>query len=227
MGEAFYIAGEAFYVAGYAFCIAGYVFVSLPLSFGTHFINYNLVSSVRIFLQKNQNIPYKQSANFLQPDLLSGYTFTVLLNQYTMLTVLVADNSARVLERLKGMLESFNKVKIVGSATNGRDALAMLRFYKPDLAIVDLMMPGLNGFEILSKIRKTDKGLIFILQAFYSTSFYRHLALGAGADYFFTKPNDSELLATVISDCIINKFNQLNRVHEVNEVKNYSWVMEE
>ena len=93
----------------------------------------------------------------------------------------------------------------------------LLKTQKPDLAIVDLMMPGLNGFEVLSKIRRAHTDLIFILLASKSAGYYRHLALTSGADYFCTKPNDFELIPIIVADCITNKFKKS---------QNYRWIAE-
>jgi DNA-binding NarL/FixJ family response regulator len=70
--------------------------------------------------------------------------------------VLLADDSGLILERLTEMLMMYRKVEIVGSLKNGNDALDSLRTLKPDLAIVDLKMPGLSGLEVINEIRKDN-----------------------------------------------------------------------
>jgi chemotaxis response regulator CheB len=63
--------------------------------------------------------------------------------------VLIADDSALILERLQEMINSYGKTEIVGLHNNGNDTLNALRIMRPDLAIVDIKMPGLSGLEDL------------------------------------------------------------------------------
>ena len=96
------------------------------------------------------------------------------------------------------MLGCYKQVEIVGKFNNGTETLDALRNLKPDLAIIDYRMPGLNGFEVLREIRKTDSNLKFILLTFFAFDNYRQLAMEAGADYFFSKVDDFESLSQLI-----------------------------
>ena len=80
--------------------------------------------------------------------------------------VLLADDSDLILERLKEMLSIYEQVEIVASLKNGTETLEALRVLKPDLAIVDIKMPGLSGLEVLNEIRKEDKTIKFIILTF-------------------------------------------------------------
>ncbi len=121
------------------------------------------------------------------------------------LKVLIADDSTLILERLLEILGMFDDVEVVGMAGNGMDALASLKKYKPDLAIVDFKMPGLNGLEVLSEIRKENKNMVFMLLTFYSSAQYRHQAFESGTDYFFTKSDDFDQVSDVVALCIRRK----------------------
>jgi len=114
--------------------------------------------------------------------------------------VVIADDSALIRERLQEMLSISGKVELVGSFDNGTDTLDALRNLKPDLAIVDIKMPGLSGLEVLTEIRKEDKTLKFIILTLHSSDYYRQMALEAGADYFFSKVDDFEKVAKVIDE---------------------------
>ena len=103
------------------------------------------------------------------------------------------------------MLSSFDEVEIVRSCNNGTDTLEALRTLKPDLAIVDIIMPGLTGLEVLSEIRKHDKHLTFIILTLFSSGYYRQQALQAGADYFFSKEEDFGKIAGVVEGSLTNK----------------------
>jgi two-component system response regulator DesR len=113
--------------------------------------------------------------------------------------VLLADDSGLILERLTEMLNMYKKVEIVGSLNNGTDTLEALRALKPDLAIVDLKMPGLSGLEVIHEIRKEDKNVKIIILTFYSSDFYRNISIKAGADYLFNKVDDFDEVSMVVA----------------------------
>ncbi len=119
--------------------------------------------------------------------------------------VLLADDSALILERVHEMVSRFDQVEIAGLYKNGTDTLEGLKLLKPDLAIVDINMPGLNGLEVLEEIRKENKVIKFIILTFYSTDHYRHKAIELGADYFFSKVDDFEKVSIVIEEMLLNE----------------------
>jgi DNA-binding NarL/FixJ family response regulator len=125
-----------------------------------------------------------------------------MINITTDMKVLLADDSGLILERLKEMLSMHEKAEVVASLKNGKDALEALRILKPDLAIVDLKMPGLSGLEVLNEIRKEDNTIKFIILTFYSSDYYRQQAIEAGADYFFNKADDFDKVSLVVEDMI-------------------------
>ena len=63
-------------------------------------------------------------------------------------------------------------------------------------------MPGLTGLEVLTEIR--NEGIItkFIILTFFSSGYYRQLAMEAGADYFFSKADDFEKIAGVVEEML-------------------------
>jgi DNA-binding NarL/FixJ family response regulator len=116
--------------------------------------------------------------------------------------VIIADDSILILERLKEMLSNYRQIEIVGSFNNGIETLESLRKLKPDLAIVDIKMPGLTGLQVLTEIRKEDKILKFMILTFYSNDYHRQMAIKAGADYFFSKADDFEKILPLITELL-------------------------
>jgi DNA-binding NarL/FixJ family response regulator len=112
--------------------------------------------------------------------------------------ILLADDSELILERLQDLIKKYKEVEIVGAFNNGYDTLEGLRNLKPDLAIVDIQMPGLNGLEILGKIKQEQKNITFIILTFYDSDFYKLLALDLGTDYYFSKVYDFEKISSVV-----------------------------
>jgi DNA-binding NarL/FixJ family response regulator len=119
--------------------------------------------------------------------------------------ILLADDSGLILERMQEMLKKINHVEITGSYTNGIDTLNALRTLSPDLAIVDLKMPGLNGIQVLNEIRNENKILKFMILTFCSADYYQKLAIQAGADYYFSKVDDFEKVSMVVEEMLANE----------------------
>lgn len=114
--------------------------------------------------------------------------------------VLIADDSSLILERLQEQLGEIDQVEIVASLNNGIDALKALRALTPDLAIMDLGMPGLTGLEILKTYRKENNSVIFILQTFHSQGYLKQMAIRAGSDYFFNKSDDFQDIVRLVAE---------------------------
>ncbi|MBU2553434.1 MAG: response regulator transcription factor [Bacteroidetes bacterium] len=119
--------------------------------------------------------------------------------------VLLADDSEIMLDRLQQMLLPLAHVEVVGTCKNGLEALNSLRFLKPDLAILDVKMPGLSGFEVLKEIRKENHTIKIIILTFYSAEYQRTRAMKLGADYFFSKVDDFEKIPDVILQLTSNE----------------------
>ncbi len=116
--------------------------------------------------------------------------------------IVIADDSEMILDTLREMLNPFSRAEIVATCNNGNDALEAIRTLKPDLAIVDIQMPGLTGLQVLSEIRKENRSTRFIILTLFSTLYNRQLAMAAGADYFFSKADEFEKIALVVDEML-------------------------
>jgi two-component system response regulator DesR len=116
--------------------------------------------------------------------------------------VVIADDSPLILVRLKERISMYDKVEIAGMYNNGDDALSALKELNPQLAIVDIQMPGQSGLKILQEIRLVNKSMKFIILTFYPSDFYQKWALKEGADYFFSKVDDFNKIFTVIDELL-------------------------
>jgi DNA-binding NarL/FixJ family response regulator len=113
--------------------------------------------------------------------------------------IVLADDSSLLRDRIKSLLNSINNVSVVGEAENGVEALQLIREKKPDLAILDIRMPEMNGIEVLKKIRELGLVTKVCILTNYPYKQYREKCISAGADYFFDKNLDINLLLDVIS----------------------------
>src|ERR1700704_1733705 len=104
--------------------------------------------------------------------------------------VLIVDDERRNAELLKVMLAPEGYVLM--TASNGEDALALLADQQPDLILLDVMMPGMDGYQVAAKIKQnpaTNNIPVIMLTALDDRN-ARMLGLNAGAEDFLTKPVD-------------------------------------
>ena len=109
--------------------------------------------------------------------------------------ILIVDDDESIAELISLYLtkECFNTKTV----KNGEEAIAEFSNYKPDLILLDLMLPGMDGYDVCREIRKKSLTPIIMLSA-KSEVFDRVLGLELGADDYITKPFDSkELVARV------------------------------
>ncbi len=113
-----------------------------------------------------------------------------------MTTVLIVDDDPRLLKMLQRTLayEGFR----VFSATNGHEALAGIQAHRPDVVVLDWLMPGLDGLNVLARLRAAgDKTLVLMLTARDAVE-HRVEGLESGADDYLVKPfAPAELLARI------------------------------
>jgi two-component system alkaline phosphatase synthesis response regulator PhoP len=102
--------------------------------------------------------------------------------------VLVVDDEMDFLEMIRLRLEA-NNYEVV-TASDGEEALKEVRRDKPDVVLLDILMPGIDGFEVLKKIRMEHKDLpIFIITAFSNEERFK-LANKLNASGFIVKTDD-------------------------------------
>lgn len=110
-------------------------------------------------------------------------------------SVLLVDDDEKLIKLLRSYFEA--EQCIVYTAENGRRALELLERYEPQIMILDLMMPEMDGFEVCRRVRQTNDIPILFLTA-KDDEMDRLVGLNIGADDYITKPfNVQELLARV------------------------------
>jgi DNA-binding response OmpR family regulator len=119
--------------------------------------------------------------------------------------ILVADDEAEIRSLLKLYLE--NEGYIVVEAVDGLEAMEKLKSDKPDLCVLDIMMPGMDGYQVLRKLREDSNIPVIILSAKDADS-EKILGLNLGADDYIAKPfNALEAVARINSN--IRRFYKL------------------
>ena len=112
------------------------------------------------------------------------------------MTILLVDDHALVRAGLKRLLATHSAGEIL-EASNGRDALAMIRQRQPELVILDLNLPGLGGLELLRRMIQAGAGPILVL-SMHSEPLYAKRALDAGAAGYVTKNASPDELLTAV-----------------------------
>ncbi|MFZ5899602.1 MAG: sporulation transcription factor Spo0A [Bacillota bacterium] len=114
--------------------------------------------------------------------------------------ILIADDNRDFCETLKEFLQQQDGFELVGVAFNGMEALDMIEQEKPDVVILDIIMPHLDGIGVLEKLASglvSHRPKIIMLTAFGQENITQR-AVELGADYYVLKPFDFAVLGTRI-----------------------------
>lgn len=108
-----------------------------------------------------------------------------------MKTVLIADDHAIVRQGLRALIDGDKDFQLVGEAENGLDAVRLVESLKPNLLVVDLMMPGLNGLEVARQTKEISPVTRIVVLSMYSDEAYVLEALRKGATGYVLKDAQS------------------------------------
>ena len=113
-------------------------------------------------------------------------------------TLLLVDDHPIIRQGLRHLLEGEPEFRVVGEAGDGVDALLLVERLKPNILLVDMMMPGLNGLEVLRQIKKISPATRAIVLSMQSADAYVIEALKYGAaGYVIKDTGPSELVNAV------------------------------
>ena len=116
--------------------------------------------------------------------------------------VLVADDSFTVRQVLKRYLTSRGDVVVCGEAVNGREAVQRAMALKPDLVLLDLAMPEMNGAEVASVLKGAIPATRIILFTMYRDNIGKYLTSAVGIDFVLSKPDGVAKLAAAIDSAL-------------------------
>ncbi len=110
--------------------------------------------------------------------------------------ILLADDHRIVLEGLRGLLEP--DYELVGMATDGRQLVELASRLRPDVVVVDISMPLLNGIDAARQIREQDTDVKIVVLTMHPDAVYATRAIEAGASAYVLKHSASDELVTAI-----------------------------
>ena len=114
------------------------------------------------------------------------------------LTILLVDDNRQFVERMVTILSELKLIREINVAASYEEAINILNTQMPDVALLDIHLPGRNGIELLKTIRRLGRPCHVMMVSNQADEYYRRLCLKLGADHFFDKSNDFSLIPDII-----------------------------
>ena len=115
-----------------------------------------------------------------------------------MIKVLLADDHSIVRAGLRRIVEESGDMKVIAEAADGRETIRLVRETAPDVAVIDISMPGLDGLEVVSRLRGHRPDLPILILTMHEEGQYVVRAIQAGAMGYLTKQSAPEQLLKAI-----------------------------
>lgn len=116
-----------------------------------------------------------------------------------MTRILICDDEGIVRQSLQFMIQkAFGEECEVESARNGRTAIELAESFHPDIILMDIQMPGINGIEAMQEIRKEQKHVVFIVLTAYDKFEYTQKSIDIGVLSYLTKPIKKDVLTETL-----------------------------
>ncbi len=117
-----------------------------------------------------------------------------------MTTILLADDHHIVRQGLRVLLNAEQDFTIVGEAKNGLEVVNLVQRLKPDVLIMDLMMPGINGLEVTRQVKQRFPGTRIVILSMHANEGYVLEALRSGASAYVLKDSSAADLVHAVRD---------------------------
>lgn len=131
------------------------------------------------------------------------------------LRILLADDHALIRRGARGVLQRHRGWRVVGEAANGTEAVEKAKRLKPDVAIVDISMPELDGVQVTYEIRKAVPDTKVLVLTLHESDQMIQNALEAGAHGYVLKSDLTESLVDAVKDIAASKRSLTPKVSEI------------
>jgi len=115
--------------------------------------------------------------------------------------ILIADDHALVRDGIRSLLKPCPQMQVVAEAATGLDALEKARSTTPDIAIIDLSLPGLHGINLILALKRELPGVQVLVYTMYRSEKLVRDALRAGASGYVVKGDQSGDLLAALMNC--------------------------
>lgn len=119
--------------------------------------------------------------------------------------IMVVDDEPHVVEYVTEMLRNIN-FEVVASANDGVTALAKLREFNPDMAVLDITMPGMTGDELVTELKKTKPEIKIVMLTSRNTIDMVKLCKDKGVDGYILKSEEGSTVSRKIQEIWFNQF---------------------
>ena len=130
-----------------------------------------------------------------------------------MYRIMLADDEGIVIDSLKFIIEKeFGEECVIESAKTGRGVIELAESFRPEIAFMDIQMPGINGIEAMREIRRNNESIVFIVMTAYDKFDYAREAINLGVKEYLNKPVQKSEIIRVLKeamaqiDALIDRF---------------------
>ena len=120
-------------------------------------------------------------------------------------SIVLADDHELVRAGIRSILETFPSVRVEAEAGDGKEALDLARRLQPDILLLDITLPGLNGLEVADRIRKLGLGTRVLMLSMHSGPEYVARALQSGAAGYLVKDSAVDELAAALESVLAGR----------------------
>lgn len=120
-----------------------------------------------------------------------------------MYKIMLADDEGIVIDSMKFIIEKeFGDSCVIEYAKTGRSVIELAENYRPDIAVMDIQMPGINGIEAMKEIRSFSKNTVFIVMSAYDKFDYAKEAIKLGVMEYITKPMERTKIVAALKNAM-------------------------
>ena len=112
--------------------------------------------------------------------------------------VVIVDDHKMFRDGLRGLINAEPGMEVVGEAVDGREAIDVIRRLAPDVVVMDISMPGMNGIEAMRHLIRDNAGIKVIMLSMYASGPLVQSVMAAGAFGYVLKGSDFSELAAAI-----------------------------
>ncbi len=121
---------------------------------------------------------------------------------------LIIDDDYGICQILSNIIEDYDLGEVIDTITDGHEGLKMIPKYKPDIVFIDLLLPGIDGIEIVTSIRKKHKDIDFIMISQVSDDDIISDAYESGIEFYISKPINVIEVQSVAKKVLLSQKNR-------------------